>query len=85
MVKMSSTIHGLALSVLTVYLSTAASRRVGVGCGCHRGRHPELAAVPDLELDWLAPVQTLPGGVRDHAGAEGGGILLATAGSRARI
>jgi hypothetical protein len=36
MAKMSSSVHGLAWSVPSVHLSTATSRRVGVGCGCHR-------------------------------------------------
>ena len=37
MAKMSSNVHGLAWRVPSVHLSPAASRLVGVGCGCHRG------------------------------------------------
>src|SRR5215471_7679562 len=37
MAKMSSMIHGLGWSAFGVRLSTASSKPVGVGCGCHRG------------------------------------------------
>ena len=36
MAKMSSTVHGLAWGAPGIHLSTATSRRVGVGCGCQR-------------------------------------------------
>ena len=34
MAKMSSTVHGLSRNAPRVHLSTASSRRFGVGCGC---------------------------------------------------
>jgi len=37
MAKVSSIVCGLAGSAPSVHRSTATSRRVGVGCGCHYG------------------------------------------------
>jgi hypothetical protein len=51
MAKMSSTVQGLAWSVPSVHLSTATSRRAGVGGGCHPGRYAQSAAAPDLDVD----------------------------------
>ena len=46
---MSGSVHGLAWSVPSVHLSTAMSRLVGVGCGCHRAPlKPAAAAVSEF-------------------------------------
>jgi hypothetical protein len=37
MARLSSTVHGLAQSAISVHLSTGTSWPVGVGCGCQRG------------------------------------------------
>jgi hypothetical protein len=44
MAKTSSSVYGLVWSVSSVHLSPATSRRVGVGCGCHRGSFKSTCA-----------------------------------------
>jgi len=47
MAKSSSTVYGLARNAARVHLSTATSRRFGVGCGCQPTQSTRSRAIAE--------------------------------------